>query len=185
MRLAPWNGVKNLPKTEPEASRKELIDGNQTRESAGFAVVLFMRAADSHGAIRAVFPFSCALRARRKSGQRDAAVYCRENAQVFGLQGRVSDGLSCGRRMPASRESSPADGDGKNRFFGCLAGEPDHEFLPVETCCPDQAADPIGLRRMRRNALDAGFGARTLTENATESGCAYREKRLTVQRAAA
>ncbi|HVB34009.1 MAG TPA: hypothetical protein VNJ52_06525 [Patescibacteria group bacterium] len=177
--------MKNLPKTEAEASRQEETGGNQTSESADFAVVLFMWAADSHEATRALFPNSRVLRARTESREQAAAVCRRSSAQVFRLQGRASDGLSCGRWIAASRESRPADDNGKNRFWGCLASKPGYRFLPIEIPSPDQAKDPIGIRRMRRNALGAGLGARTLTENATEFGCVYREKRLTVERAAA
>jgi hypothetical protein len=168
--------VKNMPKTETEARGREISGGNQTLRSAHFAVVLFMQVGDSHEAKQVLFPIPWALRARGESWEPDAALSERASAPVFRFQGRASAGRFRGRWMPASRESL---------FLEGLAGEPGNEFLPVAILRPDQAADSIGIGRMRRKALGAGLGARTLTENAIESGCVYREKRLTAERTAA
>jgi hypothetical protein len=174
--------VKNLPKTEAKASRREKIGGEPKEGHSTFAVVLFMRA-DSHKTSRALFAFSGALRARRDSVQTGVAVHRPDGAQVFCLQGRAGDGLTSGRWALVSGEFRLADGTGKKRFCDGPVSTPGHRFLPVESFRPDPAADPADIRSMRRNALGAGLGARTLTENATVLVCVDREKRLTVERA--
>lgn len=177
--------MKNLPKTETEASRKQARSGERIGESAGFAVVLFMRAAGSHKAGQDLFALPSALRAHEESQRRDGAVCRRENVQVLRVQMSVSDALSCGPWVPASRGFRRARDNRSWRLRIRPDAEPDHNFPPVEIACPDRASDAAGLRRMRRNALDAGLGARTLAAEAAEHGCILREKRLTVERSAA
>jgi hypothetical protein len=176
--------VKNPPKPERKASRRE-VGGDSKGPTKVFAVVLFTRAADSHETTLATFAIRSALRARGELGERGAAVSRRENARVFSPPGARFRGTALRPKSFGFEGIPPRRLQRNDSNFerpGTRAGS---GFLLIDILRSDRAVGAIGIRRMRKNALGAGLGARTLTENGAESGSVYREKRLTVERAAA
>lgn len=176
--------MKNLPKLEMESSREEVICRGEQNDDAGFAVVLFTMAVDSHEAIRSMFPSLRALRVRAGFGRRQSAVCRGKKAQVYNVRMRVPCGLPGDWPAGALGGFRPADSDVRKPLFDCPASEPGFRFPPVRIFGPDQACDSTGIRRTWENALGTGIGARTLTEKVAEIGCVFREKRLTVERVA-